>query len=80
MPMGGIDEWDRPGGPFHDPDGLARLARSLQKSLRPEVPFIRLDAHLNDRPIVTLAATAALTALTADAAARQRGCRILFKK
>lgn len=49
MPMGGIDEWDRPGGPFHDPEGLAALAAAVKESLRPEVAFIGLDAHLNDR-------------------------------
>jgi len=49
MPMGGIDEWDRPGAPFHDPEGLAVLARSVRDNLRPEVPFIPLEVHMNDR-------------------------------
>lgn len=48
MPMGGIDEWDRPGQPFHDPEGLARLAAAVQDHLRPEVTYIALEAHLND--------------------------------
>lgn len=49
MPMQGIDEWDRPGGPFHDLDGLRVLADAVRDNLRPDIPFIALDAHLNDR-------------------------------
>lgn len=44
MPIKGIDEWDRPGGPFHDPDGLAQLAGALS-----EAPgYEALDLHIND--------------------------------
>jgi uncharacterized protein (UPF0261 family) len=49
MPMQGIDEWDRPGGPFHDLDGLRVLADGVKENLRADIPFIALDAHLNDR-------------------------------
>lgn len=44
MPLQGIDEWDRPGGPFHDPEGLASLACALSDAPGYEA----LDAHIND--------------------------------
>ncbi len=53
MPMGGIDEWDRPGQPFHDPAGLARLADAVRSALRPEIAFIALEAHVNDLAFAT---------------------------
>jgi len=49
MPMGGIDELDRPGKPFHNPAGLATLAAAVKDGLRPDIPFIELSAHVNDR-------------------------------
>jgi uncharacterized protein (UPF0261 family) len=49
MPMGGIDEWDRPGSLLHDVAGLAALAGAVRETLRPELPFIALEAHINDR-------------------------------
>ena len=48
MPLGGIDEWDRPGGPFHDPDGLAAFAEAIRSGLDGTVQLVELDAHIND--------------------------------
>lgn len=48
MPLGGIDEWDRPGGPFHDPDGLEAFAEAIRSGLDGSVRLIELDAHIND--------------------------------
>ena len=28
MPTGGVQEWDKPGGPMHDPEGLAAMVRT----------------------------------------------------
>lgn len=49
MPMGGIDELDRPGMPFHNPAGLRILAGSVKNGLREDIPFVELGAHVNDR-------------------------------
>ncbi|MDK3071958.1 Tm-1-like ATP-binding domain-containing protein [Sedimentitalea sp. JM2-8] len=47
MPMGGIDEWDRPGGPFHDPEGLQAFAKTLRDSTASD-RFEIIEAHIND--------------------------------
>ncbi|HJM49734.1 MAG TPA: Tm-1-like ATP-binding domain-containing protein [Alphaproteobacteria bacterium] len=49
MPLAGIDEWDKPGGPFHDPDGLAAFADEMRQALAPPVELIEIEAHINDR-------------------------------
>ena len=59
MPLRGIDEWDRPGGPFHAPDGLAAFADELSTSMPDTVDLIELDGHIND-PIFAETALAVL--------------------
>ena len=49
MPLEGIDEWDREGGPFRDPDGLAAFATAIEASLSSEIEYHALDHHINDR-------------------------------
>ncbi|MFB1033991.1 MAG: Tm-1-like ATP-binding domain-containing protein, partial [Sinobacterium sp.] len=44
----GIDEWDKPGGPFHDPAGLAGFNDVLAKTLDAHVSQISINAHIND--------------------------------
>lgn len=53
MPLGGIDEWDKPGGPFHDDDGLAAIAATMREKLTPPVNLVEIDAHINDREFAT---------------------------
>lgn len=53
MPLGGIDEWDKPGGPFHDDDGLAAIAATMREKLTPPVNLVEVDAHINDREFAT---------------------------
>ncbi len=48
MPLQGIDEWDKIGGPFHSDAGLAAFAATMRKHLAPPVRLIELDAHIND--------------------------------
>lgn len=48
MPLGGIDEWDKEGGPFHDAAGLAAFADIIRERIKPPVRLIELDAHIND--------------------------------
>lgn len=55
IPNGGIEEWDRPGGDCHDPEGLAAFMDELRATLAPNVEARQLDAHINDPEFCTLA-------------------------
>lgn len=48
MPIQGVDEWDRPGGPFRDPDGLKALGDAVLSGLSDTVHHETIDAHIND--------------------------------
>ena len=48
MPLQGIDEWDKEGGPFHDDEGLAAFADTIRNTAGPPVNLIEIDAHIND--------------------------------
>lgn len=48
LPLRGVEEWDRPGQPLHDPDGLSALVAALRGSVRAPVELVELDAHIND--------------------------------
>ncbi|MCG6952128.1 MAG: Tm-1-like ATP-binding domain-containing protein [Betaproteobacteria bacterium] len=48
VPLRGIEEWDRPGGPAHDPEGLAAFVDELRKLRGLPVTLIEIDAHIND--------------------------------
>ena len=48
MPLRGIEEWDRPGGPFHDPEALSAMVEEVRASIRPPVTLSEVDAHIND--------------------------------
>ncbi len=61
MPLGGIDEWDKEGGPFRDEAGLAAFADTIREKIKPPVNLVELDAHINDDAF----ADAALTILDA---------------
>ena len=45
----GLEEWDRPGGPAHDPEGLAAFLDEMRKAVRPPAQLTEIDAHINDR-------------------------------
>jgi uncharacterized protein (UPF0261 family) len=49
MPLGGIDEWDKAGGPFHDPGGLQAFADTLREELNDPVELHEIEAHINDQ-------------------------------
>lgn len=55
MPARGIEGWDRPGQPLHDPEGLAALADELRRAVRPNTRLIELDAHINDAAFASAA-------------------------
>jgi uncharacterized protein (UPF0261 family) len=48
FPAGGIEEWDRPGEPLHDPEGLAAMADEMPRHLSDRTALVRVDAHIND--------------------------------
>ncbi|MFN3955084.1 MAG: Tm-1-like ATP-binding domain-containing protein [Pararhodobacter sp.] len=48
LPTGGGNEWDRPGAPLHDAEGLAAFCDELRRACPPNVRLIELEAHIND--------------------------------
>lgn len=48
LPSQGIEEWDRPGQPLHDPEGMAALVDELLRRLGPKTKLVTVDAHIND--------------------------------
>ncbi|UWQ79884.1 Tm-1-like ATP-binding domain-containing protein [Leisingera sp. S132] len=48
IPKGGIEEWDRPGGDCHDPEGLEAFTTELSATVAPSVQATELEAHIND--------------------------------
>ena len=59
LPVQGIEGWDRPGEPMHDPEGLAALVDELPRAAAANTRVQVLDAHIND----TAFADAALAVL-----------------
>jgi uncharacterized protein (UPF0261 family) len=47
-PMKGWWQLDRPGGPLENPDGIHIYLESFRKHLNPGIPYIEIDAHIND--------------------------------
>lgn len=48
MPLHGIEQWDRPGQPLHDPDGLAAFASELRSAIMAPAELVELETHIND--------------------------------
>ncbi|MDD9910038.1 MAG: Tm-1-like ATP-binding domain-containing protein [Ahrensia sp.] len=49
LPTQGIEEWDRPGEPAHDPEALAAFCDEMQKAIKPPALLSAIDCHINDR-------------------------------
>lgn len=49
LPVGGVEEWDRPGGDAHDAEGLAAFVDEARKSVKAPVQMTEIDAHINDQ-------------------------------
>jgi uncharacterized protein (UPF0261 family) len=47
LPTEGIQEWDKPGEPLYDPEGLATLMAELAAVMPASVAFHRIDTHIN---------------------------------
>ena len=54
-PLQGIEAWDRPGEPLHDPVAHAALTDELRREVRPPVELQELDLHINDAGFVAAA-------------------------
>ena len=48
MPAQGGNEWDRPGGPLSDAEGLAAFCDEMRRACPENVRLVELDAHIND--------------------------------
>ena len=49
LPLHGVNEWDRPGAPMHDPDGHAAFCAAIVTKLDERIEQVTVDAHINDR-------------------------------
>ncbi|MBV6634338.1 MAG: Tm-1-like ATP-binding domain-containing protein [Mameliella sp.] len=48
LPLQGGNEWDRPGGPLSDPEGLEVFIAEIRAQCPANVQLVELDAHIND--------------------------------
>ncbi|MDD9732745.1 Tm-1-like ATP-binding domain-containing protein [Mameliella sp. AT18] len=48
LPLQGGNEWDRPGGPLSDPEGLEAFIAEIRAQCPANVQLVELDAHIND--------------------------------
>ncbi|MDJ0627140.1 MAG: Tm-1-like ATP-binding domain-containing protein [Rhodobacter sp.] len=48
LPLHGCNEWDRPGAPLQDADGLAAFIDEMRKVCPQNVELRELDCHIND--------------------------------
>jgi len=64
IPMRGWSEADSENGPLYEPDTNQVFIDELRRLLRPEIPIIEVDAHINE-PAFAQAAVAALDELMA---------------
>jgi uncharacterized protein (UPF0261 family) len=55
LPLRGIEQWDQPGEPLHDPEGLDTFITAMRAAVPPQVRCVELDAHINDEAFCTAA-------------------------
>jgi uncharacterized protein (UPF0261 family) len=55
LPHGGVEEWDRPGQPLHDPEGLDAFMKEAASGVAPNVELINVRAHINDAEFASAA-------------------------
>jgi uncharacterized protein (UPF0261 family) len=48
IPLQGVSAIDKVGAPFYSPDALAAYRVELKAALRPGIPLLEIDAHIND--------------------------------
>lgn len=47
LPRGGIQQWDQPGEPFHEPESLEIFLSAMRQAIRPPVELIDIPDHIN---------------------------------
>lgn len=57
LPTRGIEQWDQPGEPLHDPEGLRAFLGAMRTSVAGSTKLVELDAHINDEAFCTAALT-----------------------
>ncbi len=56
LPLGGVEAWDLPGQPLHDPEGQQAFNDALRtECAQRQVPLTALDMHINDASFVAQA-------------------------
>ncbi len=48
LPLRGVEQWDRPGEPLHDDEGLTAFIQAMRAAVPGGTRCIELDAHIND--------------------------------
>ena len=48
LPAGGCNEWDRPGAPLHDAEGLADFCDEMRSCCPGNAVLHEVDCHIND--------------------------------
>ena len=48
LPLKGIQAWDRPGEPLHEPEALAAFIDAFRSTIRAPAKLVEIDAHIND--------------------------------
>ena len=49
MPTLGIEEWDKPGEPAHDPEGFNSFLDEIRKINKINVVYNEVESHINDQ-------------------------------
>jgi uncharacterized protein (UPF0261 family) len=55
LPTRGVEQWDRPGEPLHDPEGLQAFVAAMLAAVPAHVALHELDTHINDDAFVDAA-------------------------
>jgi uncharacterized protein (UPF0261 family) len=49
LPTHGLEEWDREGGPTHDPEGLSAFIDEMRQVIKEPIQMTELNCHINDQ-------------------------------
>ncbi len=49
LPTAGIEEWDKPGEPAHDPEALAEMLDEFRMAVKEPLKMSEIDGHINDQ-------------------------------
>ncbi len=55
IPTQGVEEWDREGGPAHDPEGLAAMVDEMNRVIKEPLQSTVLNCHINDEAFAAAA-------------------------